>query len=124
MPEDKRARLKRWLESGEARLQPLTFPQRELWEAAPAPVSDVSNHICCLINTQGLIIPEDCRTALQRVVDRQEALRLSFLPGKEQPLQMIRKTGEANFKFRELSSSQTSSEAIEELAQEIFSEPF
>ncbi|MHA3774750.1 condensation domain-containing protein [Verrucomicrobiota bacterium sgz303538] len=124
MPEDKRARLKRWLESGEARLQPLTFPQRELWEAAPAPVSDVSNHICCLINTQGLIIPEDCRTALQRVVDRQEALRLSFLPGKEQPLQMIRKTGEANFKFRELSSSQTSPEAIEELAQEIFSEPF
>ncbi len=32
MQPDNRARLKQWLESGEARLQPLTFPQRELWE--------------------------------------------------------------------------------------------
>ena len=49
MPEDKRARLKQWLESGEAQLHPLTFPQRELWEASPAPPTDVSNHICCVI---------------------------------------------------------------------------
>ena len=33
--QDNRARLKQWLESGEARLQPLTFPQRELWETSP-----------------------------------------------------------------------------------------
>lgn len=124
MSADKRARLKQWLESGEARLQPLTLPQRELWEASPAPVADMSNHICCLINVQGLITPQDCHLALQRVVERQEALRLSFLPGKEQPLQMIRKSGEANIHFRELSAAQARPEAVEDLAQEIFSKPF
>jgi hypothetical protein len=35
MESDNRARLKQWLESGEARLQPLSFPQRELWETSP-----------------------------------------------------------------------------------------
>ena len=124
MSGDKRARLKQWLESGEARLHPLTFPQRELWEASPAPVSDVSNHICCLIHVQGLIAPDDCRAAIQRVVDRQEALRLSFLPGKEGPLQMVRQSGEASFRFRDLSAAEAQPEAIEELARGIFQVPF
>jgi hypothetical protein len=120
----KRARLKQWLDSGEARLHPLTFPQRELWEAAPAPVGDSSNHICCLIHVQGLITPDDCRAAIQRVVERQEALRLSFLPGKDGPLQLVRRSGEANFRFRDLTPAQGEPEAIEELAREIFSVPF
>ena len=55
MPADQRARLKQWLESGEARLHPLTFPQRELWEASPVPVEDNANHICCLIEVHGLL---------------------------------------------------------------------
>ena len=104
-PADKRARLKQWLESGEAQLHPLTFPQRELWEASPVPVADTANHICCLIEVRGLLTERDCRAAIQRVVDRQEVLRLSFLPGKERPLQMIRKNCEANCVFRELGST-------------------
>ncbi|MEA3209602.1 MAG: hypothetical protein QOE70_2659 [Chthoniobacter sp.] len=124
MSGDKRIRLKQWLESGEARLDPLTFPQRELWERSPAPAAEASNHICCLIHVQGLITPQDCQAAVQRVVERQEVLRLSFLPGKERPLQMVRKSGEANIRFRELSSAQAQEEAVEELAREIFSEPF
>ncbi|HEV7868193.1 MAG TPA: condensation domain-containing protein, partial [Chthoniobacteraceae bacterium] len=124
MSDAKRARLKQWLDSGEARLHPLTFPQRELWEAAPAPVGDSSNHICCLIHVQGLITPDDCRAAIQRVVERQEALRLSFLPGKDGPLQLVRRSGEANFRFRDLTPAQGEPEAIEELAREIFSVPF
>ena len=31
---DNRVRFKQWLASGEIRLQPLSFPQRELWEAS------------------------------------------------------------------------------------------
>ena len=58
------------------------------------------------------------------MVERQEVLRLSFLPGKDRPVQMIRQSSEANFRFRELSSTQGREEAIEELAKEIFSEPF
>ena len=85
MPSDQRARLKQWIESGEAQLHPLTFPQRELWEASPVPVADTANHICCLIEVRGLLTERDCRAAIQRVVDRQEVLRLSFLPGKERP---------------------------------------
>ena len=124
MSVDKRARLKQWLESGEASLHPLTFPQRELWETSPIPVADPGNHICSLIHIQGPISPEDCRTAIQQVVQRQEALRVSILPGKERPLQMVRRTGEANFCFRDVSGADAKPESIEALAGEVFRTPF
>jgi hypothetical protein len=124
MSEDKRALLKQWLANGKISLHPLTFPQRELWEASPVHVTDGANHISCLIHLRGVITRQACEAALQRVIERQEVLRLSFLPGKERPVQMIRQTGEANFRFRELSFTQDSEEAIEELAKKIFSEPF
>ncbi len=124
MSADKRALLKQQLESGKIRLQPLTFPQRELWETSPVPVGDIANHICCLIEVRGKITPEDGRGALHQVVRRQEALRVSFVPGKDRPVQMIREDLPANFRFHELSPEQCEPEAIEELAQEIFHEPF
>ena len=105
MPSEQRARLREWIERGEARLHPLTFPQRELWEASPVPVTDAANHIGCFIEVRGLLTERDCRAAIQRVVDRQEVLRLSVLPGKERPLQMIRKNSEANCNFRELAAT-------------------
>ena len=85
MPLDPRAQFKAWLESGEARLQPVTLPQRELWENSPVPVADPANHICGLIEIKGPLTPEQCEVALQRVIERQEALRITFLPGKERP---------------------------------------
>jgi non-ribosomal peptide synthetase component F len=124
MPADQRVRLKQWLESGEAQLHPLTFPQRELWETSPVAVEDNANHICCLIEVHGLLTEPDCRAAIQRVVDRQEALRLSILPGKERPLQMVRKNLRVNFDFREVQPADARVERIEELAAEIFREPF
>src|SRR3954463_5117377 len=102
MSEAKRARLKQWIESGEAQLQPLTFAQRELWEASPAPPEDVSNHICCVIKLRGLITSEDYIASIQQVVDRQEVLRLSFLPGKNGPMQLILKRGEVVARFRDV----------------------
>ena len=123
MSEDKRARFRQWLERGEASLHPLTFSQRELWETSPVPAWDVSNHICCVIHVGGLITPEDCEAALQRVVDRQEVLRLSFLPGKNGPVQLIRAGAEPVMRFRDI-SPQTPPDRIEELALQIFSEPF
>src|SRR5882724_11771072 len=124
MPVDQRVRLKQWLETGEAQLHPLTFQQRELWETSPVAVEDSANHICCLIEVRGPLTERDCRVAIQRVVDRQEVLRLSFLPGKERSLQMIRKSCGINFDFRELASADTRPEAIEESAAEIFRTPF
>jgi len=124
MSSDKRAVLKQWLASGKASLQPLTFPQRELWEASPVRVSDMANHICCVINVRGVMTHPACESALQRVVDRQEALRLSFLPGKNGPLQLIRQSSEADLRFRELTPAQREEQAVEELAAEIFAEPF
>src|SRR5471030_2941351 len=120
MPADQRARLKRWLDSGEAQLHSLTLPQRELWEVSPVPAEDNANHICCLINVRGQLTEQDCRAAIQRVVDRQEALRLSILPGKERPLQMIRKNCGVNCDFREVPPADSRPEAIEELATDIF----
>src|ERR1700737_4649918 len=124
MSQDNRARLKQWLESGEIRLQPLTFPQRELWEASPVPVADASNNICATIQLRGLLTRQGSEAALQKVVDRQEVLRLSFLPGKGQPMQMIRNAGKPMLEFHELSASQRQPGAIEELAKEVFSKPF
>ena len=123
MSDEKRDRFKRWLESGEAQLHPLTFPQRELWEASPAPVTDVSNHICCIINVRGEMSERDSAASLQRVVNRQEVLRLSFLPGKNGPIQLVRKQREAEIRFRDV-SPQTKPEEIEELALETFYKPF
>jgi len=124
MSQDQRARLKEWLESGEIRLQPLTFPQRELWEASPVPATDQSNNICAMIHIRGRLTPEGGEAALQKVVDRQEVFRLSFLPGKGQPMQMIRQSGKPALCFSELPASQRSPEAIEERAGEIFDAPF
>jgi hypothetical protein len=124
MSEDRRTRLKRWLESGEINLQPLTFPQRELWEASAVPVGDVSHHICSFIEVRGVLTPHDCETAMQQVVDRQEVLRLSILPGKDRPVQMIRQGGGPAMRFHELPASDKRPEAIEELMQEAFNEPF
>ncbi|MGA8470024.1 MAG: condensation domain-containing protein, partial [Pseudolabrys sp.] len=123
MSEEKRARFRQWLERGEACLHPLTLPQRELWETSSAPAGDVSNHICCVINVRGLITPEDCVASLQRVVDRQEVLRLSILPGKNGPVQLIRARAEPVMRFCDI-SLQTPVEKIEELALQTFSEPF
>jgi hypothetical protein len=120
---DKRLALKEWLASGNVALQPLTFPQRELWEASPVPVGDVANHICCLIRVRGALTPEACDAALRRVVERQEVLRLSFLPGKERPVQMIRRNANLNLQYRTLATRQTRDESVEEIATEIFSKP-
>jgi hypothetical protein len=121
---DKRTLLKQWLTSGKTSLQPLTFPQRELWETSPVQVTDSANHICSLIELRGVITRQACEAALQRVVERQEVLRLSFLPGKGRPVQMIRQSSEANFRFREMASTQRHEDAVEDIAREIFSAPF
>lgn len=124
MSQDNRARLKQWLASGEARLQPLTFPQRELWEASPVPAADVSNNICAILKMRAPVTPAIFETAVQKVVDRQEVLRLSFLPGKDGPVQLIRKTSKSVMEFHELPASQAHPEAIEELETGIFRKPF
>jgi Condensation domain len=123
MSDAKQARFKEWLANGEAQLHPLTFSQRELWEASPAPPSDVSNHICCVIDFRGLITQEDCLESIQRVIDRQDVLRLSFLPGKNRPVQLVRKHSEPAVRYRDI-SPRLRAEQIEELALETFSKPF
>ncbi len=120
MSQDPRAIFKSWLESGEARLQPLTLPQRELWENSPVAVADPGNHICGILEIKGPLTHEQCLAALQGVVNRHEALRITFLPGKERPLQMIRATGTAALGFHELAVG----EDLEEVIQETYRQPF
>src|SRR5712672_3908902 len=121
---DKRALLRQRLESGEARLQPITFPQRELWEMSPVAVEDPANHICGFVEIKGRITFKEAEMAIQRVADRQEAMRISFLPGKERVLQMIRASGPTLFGCRELSSAEARPEALEELVEETYRLPF
>ena len=98
--QDSRSRLKQWLASGEARLHPLAFPQRDLWETSPVPVNDPANHICAFIEIKGGITFPEIENALQHVINRHEAMRVSFLPGKERPLQMTRATGSSLLSHR------------------------
>jgi hypothetical protein len=124
MSEDKRALLRQRLKSGQIRVHPLTFPQRELWETSPVAVADPANHICAFVEIKGRITFREAEAALQRVVDRQEAMRVSFLPGKEHGLQLIRAGSRALLGYRELSSAETRPEALEELMKETCRLPF
>jgi hypothetical protein len=119
-----RARLKEWLENGAARLHPLTFSQRELWEASAAPPAGVSNHICTFMEVHGEISNEDCIAAMQRVVDRHEVLRLSILPGKDGPLQLIRSSAAPAMEFHQLSAAEQKPEALEDRMRAVFEKPF
>jgi len=122
--EDKRALLRQRLESGEARIHPLTLPQRELWEASPVAVADPANHICGFVEIKGRINFKEVETAIQRVADRQEAMRISFLPGKENSLQMVRASSRTLLGCRELTSAETRPEALEELMKDTYRLPF
>src|SRR3569623_2009740 len=124
MSDDNRARLKQWLESGEASLHTLTLPQRELWEASPVHPGSVANHNCNFIQVRGTLSFDDGMAALQRVVDRHEALRTSFLPGKAGPVQLVRSTGTASMEVREMPASQYDEAAVEEAMREFFLQPF
>lgn len=121
--DDRRERLRQWLSSGKASLHPLTFPQRELWETSPAPVADISNTICSLIEIKGPITEKDLRTAMQMVVNRHEVMRLSLLPGKGQAVQMVLSESEPMMSFREVPSS-WSLDDVAAGAQETFETPF
>lgn len=120
MSQDVRSQFKSWLESGEARLQPLTLPQRELWENSPVPLADLGNHICGVLEIKGPITHDQCLSALQGVIARHEALRITFLPGKERPLQMIRVTGTAALGYHELAAG----EDLEDVIHETYRQPF
>ena len=121
---DKRALLRQRLEGGEARFHPITFPQRELWETSPVAVADPANHICGFVEIKGKITFKEAEMALKRVADRQEAMRISFLPGKERVVQMIRADGRASLGYRELSSLEARQEALEQLMRETYRLPF
>jgi len=121
---DNRTRLRQWLESGAARLEPLSLPQRELWETSAAPVGDWSNHIGAFIEIKGNLTPEESEAAIQRLMERQEVLRTSFLPGKDRPLQLIRTTATAPQSYRELSPAEAKPEALEELMAGVYRKPF
>lgn len=122
--DDKRARFRQRLESGETRLHPISFPQRELWETSPVAVADPANHICGFLEIKGRITFEEMEMAVKRVVDRQEALRISFLPGKERVLQMVRANGRALLGYRELTSAEARPKVLEELMKETYRLPF
>jgi hypothetical protein len=122
--DDKRALLRQRLKSGEMRALPLSFPQRELWETSPVAVEDFANHICAIVEIKGRITFNETEMAIQRVVDRQEAMRISFLPGKERVLQIIRASAKAAVTYRELSPAEARPEALEELIKETFRLPF
>ncbi len=121
---DRRALLRQRLDSGEARLHPCSFPQRELWETSPLAVADPANHICGFVEIKGRITFKEAEMAMQRVADRQEAMRISFLPGKDRVLQMIRASGRALLGYRELSSSEAQPEALEDFLKEGYRLPF
>lgn len=119
-----RSKLEEMVSSGQVRLLPLTFPQRELWETSPVPPEDPTNTIRSFLDLTGPLTFEMCRDALRLVAGRQEAMRTSFLPGKERPLQMVRKKFEPVIEYRELGGPGASDEEIIASMEEGFRRPF
>ena len=124
MQADNRTRLKQWLQSGEARLHPLSLTQRELWETSPVPPDDPSNHICSFIEIKGALTQPEIEACILRVVGRQEALRTSFLPGKEQPLQLVRAASTLQLRYDAVDGARFMPERLEELVEECRQERF
>ncbi len=124
MADDARTRLKEWLASGQARLVPLTFPQRELWETAPVPPADPGNTIRSLLDIRGPLTRALCEDAMQLVIARQEVLRTSILPGKERPVQLVRTTAEPALTYREADLPEGREDALLAATAEHFDRPF
>ena len=122
MAESNAERLKRWLATGEAALYPATLPQRELWEASPVPPGHQSNNICTVSRIKGAVSKDIAKEALKMVVARQEVLRLSILPGKAGPLQLVRKSREPAFTIDVQDG--LSPEGVEELIDSLIEKPF
>lgn len=120
---DARIKLKEWVAAGRARLEPLSFPQRELWEASAVPPDDASNNICCFLDIRGPLTRAMCTEALGHVVKRQEVLRTTFLPGKERPLQIVRAEADPVLSYRELPQSVAGDQQVLEEMQDCFSRP-
>jgi hypothetical protein len=123
MESDARTKLKEWLAAGKARLEPLSFPQRELWEASAVPPGDASNNICCFLDIRGPLTHAMCTEALGHVMRRHDALRTTFVPGKERPLQVIRTEAEPELAYRELPSASAGDDRVTGEMQECFSRP-
>jgi hypothetical protein len=123
MEADPRAKLKEWLSAGKARLEPLSFPQRELWEASAVPPGDASNNICCFLDIRGPLTPSMCTGALGQVIKRHDVLRTTFLPGKERPLQVVRAEAEPALSFRELPTSACRDDQLAGEMAEFFARP-
>jgi hypothetical protein len=87
-------------------------------------VADPANHICAFVEIKGKLTFEEAEMALQRVAERQEAMRISFLPGKERVLQMIRARSTPVLGYRELTSNEARPEALEALMTETYRLPF
>jgi len=117
---DPRLRLKGLIARGEARLLPLSLPQRELWENSPVAPGDPANHICATIEIRGLFSFDLCQEALRAVVERQEVLRTSFLSGEGKAAQIVLAKTETILRCRDVSPG----EDHRALMAAVFSEPF
>lgn len=117
---DPRVRLKSLIASGEARLLPLSLPQRELWENSPVAPSDPANHICATIEIRGVVSFDHCEEALRTVVQRQEVLRTSFLSGDGKAAQILLTRSETTLPCRDVGSA----EDFDAVLATIFSKPF
>ncbi len=124
MTDDGRERLREWLQSGRARLQPLSLTQQELWYAAPYPASDPSNHIGGLLFVRGPLRWRLLEQALGQVAARQEVLKLSVLQGRTEPVQLIREEMQPVLRADAGSDFNGEATTVEEASEAIFAEPF
>jgi len=123
MESDARTKLKEWIAAGKARLEPLSFAQRELWEASSVPPGDASHNICCFLDIRGPLTRAMCTEALGHVIKRQEALRTTFVPGKERTLQVVRAGADPVLAYRELPASSSDDEHIVAEMHDCFARP-
>lgn len=124
MEKDTKSRLQELVASGQVRLVPQTFQQRELWETSPVPPDDPTNTIRSFMDMRGPLSAEMCRGAMPLIVARQEVMRTSFLPGKDRPVQMIRVHSEPAVRYAEMENPGASDEEVIAAMDEGYRRPF
>ncbi len=112
MEKDTKSRLQELVASGQVRLVPQTFQQRDLWETSPVPPEDPTNTIRSFMDMRGPLSADMCRGAMPLIVARQEVMRTSFLPGKDRPVQMIRAHAEPAVRYAEMENPGASDEEV------------
>ncbi|HET6974042.1 MAG TPA: amino acid adenylation domain-containing protein [Pyrinomonadaceae bacterium] len=103
---------------------PLSFAQQRLWFMDQVVPGNPAYNIQAAVRLSGPLSPTAFDSTLKEIVQRHEILRTTFHVREGQPTQIVGAIVELRLEIRDLSTLQSSSDAIQQLASEEARRPF